>query len=198
MVLIIFDYPTFLVYSPQRNKHVDNQYENMDVDEIAPSSTAFERYRYTAVDVQQASESSSSESSDEDGAMVDQNAPVLQSITANVRRFSENPMTNEIAVTNSEAPNAPAKQHRHVGPNLTEEHNKHILDMFMHNGLPVKRDAEYFQVSPKAVRNIKRKYQQNGNVVPKRKARTAPNKIMIKGVPLFASTSWIPTTALPH
>lgn len=169
MVLTILTYASLSKTLSHINMNTDNQAEAMDVDEIAPTTT-FSHYHYTIMESNESGDSSSSDdSSDNDENTEEQNVPMIQSVTATINAFIQHTTDTETVAANSGIPDEPAKRVRHVGPNLTENRNKQILDMLISKGLPVKRVAEYFQMSPKAVRKIKLKYRQNGNVIPKRK-----------------------------
>lgn len=112
---------------------------------------------------------------------------MLQHLTSTINAMrQQHMMTMEGAndASSSELPSSSEKRatpRRHFGPNLTEDRNMQILEMLVQKGRPVKHVAQCFHLSERAIRKIKNKYLQNGNVIPKRKGRTAPRVIGEEG-----------------
>lgn len=153
-----------------------------------PNDNSFVTHRYNAVEHQSDPSSSSASDSSDDNERIerdDTNIPKLHHLSSAInalRRDMTAEGANDVASNEpSVSSNRPVKARRLIGPNLTEDRNKQILEMLIQKARPVKYVAKYFHLSEKTIRKIKAKYRENGNVVPKRKGRTAPRVIGEEG-----------------
>lgn len=151
----------------------------MEVDDVNLNDNAFVTHRYMALEHQSDSsnDSESDNSDDNERSEGDEpSVPKLHHLSSTINELRRDMMTeraNDVSSNGPSSSNRRAKLRKHVGPNLTEDRNKQILDMLVQKARPVKHVAKYFHLSERAIRKIKGKYLENGNVTPKRKGRTA-------------------------
>ncbi|CDH61595.1 predicted protein [Lichtheimia corymbifera JMRC:FSU:9682] len=160
----------------------------MEVDDVnLNDNDAFVTHQYMAVEHQSNSSNDSESDNSDDNETTEEDepsVPKLHHLSSTINELRRDMITegeNGVSSNEPSSSDRPTKARRHIGPNLSEDRNRQILDMLIQKAQPIKHVAKHFYVSAKTIRNIKTKHLKNGNVMPKRKGRQAPRVINEEG-----------------